>query len=237
MESRQNLAENLKKYRLRQNMKMDEFADYLGIGRTSLYELENMRVSCTLDTLDGIASHMGVPASMLLVKDMDPTQTPACAHIVDLCSCYMKLPMDRPGSWPSTSCGWGTFCRRRAGRKVRPMNDDEHCCTGWASACATSVFVIWRSASIWRYTNRCGCKMFQNACIQRSRAAAESSDPAQIERNLRTVIRICWDNGNRPLLNLLAGYTMIEKPSCVEFIDILSATCAGGALPRKGLAS
>lgn len=95
MESRQNLAENLKKYRLRQNMKMDEFADYLGIGRTSLYELENMRVSCTLDTLDGIASHMGVPASMLLVKDMDPTQTPACAHIVDLCSCYMKLPMDQ----------------------------------------------------------------------------------------------------------------------------------------------
>lgn len=73
MESRQNLAENLKKYRLGQNMKMDEFADYLGIGRTSLYELENMRVSCTLDTLDGIAAHMGVPASMLLVKDMDPT--------------------------------------------------------------------------------------------------------------------------------------------------------------------
>lgn len=63
------------------------------------------------------------------------------------------------------------------------------------------------------------------------------SDPAQIERNLRTVIRICWDNGNRPLLNLLAGYTMIEKPSCVEFIDILSGYVRSRRASKEGPAS
>lgn len=95
MESRQNLAENLKKFRIRENKKMDEFADQLGIGRTSLYELENKRVSCTLDTLDGIAAHLRIPAPMLLVKDTSLEQNPGNVLLIYLCSCYMKLPMDK----------------------------------------------------------------------------------------------------------------------------------------------
>ena len=51
------------------------------------------------------------------------------------------------------------------------------------------------------------------------------------------MIRICWDNGNRPLLNLLAGYTMIEKPSCVEFIDILSGYVRSRRASKEGPAS
>ncbi len=62
-------------------------------------------------------------------------------------------------------------------------------------------------------------------------------DPMQIERNLRTVIRTCWDYGNRPLLSLLAGYNVIEKPSCVEFIDILSGYIRRNRLSEEGPAS
>ncbi len=95
MESRQNLAENLKKFRIRESKKMDEFADQLGIGRTSLYELEHKRVSCTLDTLDGIAAHLGVPAPVLLVKGASLEQNPSNVLFIYLCSRYMKLPMDK----------------------------------------------------------------------------------------------------------------------------------------------
>lgn len=62
-------------------------------------------------------------------------------------------------------------------------------------------------------------------------------DPKQIERNLRTVIRICWDYGNRPLLGLMAGYTIAEKPSCVGFIDILSAHIRTRRVSEEGPAS
>ncbi len=43
-----------------------------------------------------------------------------------------------------------------------------------------------------------------------------------VERNIRTVINVCWEKGNRELLNEIAGYPLKEKPSVSEFIDIIA---------------
>lgn len=42
-----------------------------------------------------------------------------------------------------------------------------------------------------------------------------------VERNLRTVVTVCWENGNRPLLAEIAGYPLVSKPTTIAFIDIL----------------
>nr|WP_317450067.1 sporulation initiation factor Spo0A C-terminal domain-containing protein [uncultured Sellimonas sp.] len=48
---------------------------------------------------------------------------------------------------------------------------------------------------------------------------------SNVERNLRTVITICWERGNRELLTQIASYPLVFKPSAGEFIDILVAYC------------
>lgn len=43
-----------------------------------------------------------------------------------------------------------------------------------------------------------------------------------VERNLRTVISICWERGNRKLLEELSLYPLFSKPTSSEFLDILT---------------
>ena len=49
------------------------------------------------------------------------------------------------------------------------------------------------------------------------------TDKTCVERNLRTVVCNCWARGNRPLLNQLAGYDLLDRPTTGEFISILSS--------------
>ncbi len=42
-----------------------------------------------------------------------------------------------------------------------------------------------------------------------------------VERNIRTVITVCWERGNRKLLDHISAYPLTSKPSTGEFIDIL----------------
>ena len=44
-----------------------------------------------------------------------------------------------------------------------------------------------------------------------------------IERNLRTLIDVCWHYGDRNLLNEIAGRKLNIKPSAGEFIDLLAS--------------
>lgn len=48
---------------------------------------------------------------------------------------------------------------------------------------------------------------------------------SNVERNLRTVITICWERGNKEFLSQIASYPLGFKPSAGEFIDILVAYC------------
>ena len=42
-----------------------------------------------------------------------------------------------------------------------------------------------------------------------------------VERNIRTVIRVCWERGNQEHLQEIALYSLDGKPSSSEFLDIL----------------
>lgn len=45
---------------------------------------------------------------------------------------------------------------------------------------------------------------------------------AKVECSIRTVVTVCWNEGNRNLLNRIAGYELTRKPTTGEFISILS---------------
>ena len=44
-----------------------------------------------------------------------------------------------------------------------------------------------------------------------------------VERDLRTVVKVCWERGNRSHLQNIAMYTLDQRPTAGEFIDILVA--------------
>ena len=43
-----------------------------------------------------------------------------------------------------------------------------------------------------------------------------------VERNLRTVVKTCWERGNRPLLDKLAGFPLQCTPTTGEMIDYVA---------------
>lgn len=45
---------------------------------------------------------------------------------------------------------------------------------------------------------------------------------SNVERSIRTIVTICWNEGNRELLNHIAGYQLLRKPTTGEFISILA---------------
>ena len=44
-----------------------------------------------------------------------------------------------------------------------------------------------------------------------------------VERDIRTVIKVCWERGNKEYLRELAIYPLADRPPASEFIDILVA--------------
>lgn len=48
-----------------------------------------------------------------------------------------------------------------------------------------------------------------------------------VERDLRTVINVCWERGNKNLLMSISPYPLFSKPSTGEFVDILSGHLRG----------
>ena len=43
----------------------------------------------------------------------------------------------------------------------------------------------------------------------------------RVERNLRTVTKVCWEYGDREFLNEVAGFRLGEQPTSREMIDYL----------------
>lgn len=44
--------------------------------------------------------------------------------------------------------------------------------------------------------------------------------PASVERNLRTVVKICWNRGDRDLLSKVAGMRLTYQPTNGMFLDM-----------------
>jgi len=66
MESRQILAENLKKYRSECGYSQEDLAHRAELDRTYISALERSRYSASLDVIDKLASALGVKSSDLL---------------------------------------------------------------------------------------------------------------------------------------------------------------------------
>ena len=45
---------------------------------------------------------------------------------------------------------------------------------------------------------------------------------SSVERNLRTVVSVCWERGNHPLLESISLCPLSSKPTIGEFLDILT---------------
>ena len=45
---------------------------------------------------------------------------------------------------------------------------------------------------------------------------------SSVERDLRTVITVCWERGNRELLKEISPCPLLSKPTTGEFLDILT---------------
>lgn len=52
-----------------------------------------------------------------------------------------------------------------------------------------------------------------------------------VERNIRTIVNVCWERGNRDLLQTMAAYPLTDKPTTGEFIDIICTYCKQSDLP------
>lgn len=46
---------------------------------------------------------------------------------------------------------------------------------------------------------------------------------SSVERDIRTVIQVCWDRGNKNLLQDIALHPLSSRPTAGEFLDILVA--------------
>lgn len=45
---------------------------------------------------------------------------------------------------------------------------------------------------------------------------------SSVERDLRTVINVCWERGNKELLKQISLYPLFSKPTTGEFLDIMT---------------
>ena len=44
-----------------------------------------------------------------------------------------------------------------------------------------------------------------------------------VERDIRTIVKVCWDRGNQAHLKSLAMYPLDSRPTVGEFLDIMVA--------------
>ena len=81
MESRQILSKNLKAYRTLKKRTQLEFAQEIGISKSTLQDIEHGK-SPTLDTVQCIAQHLGIPLSILLSDAIPPTQLEIIVQLI-----------------------------------------------------------------------------------------------------------------------------------------------------------
>ena len=81
MDSSHNLSNNLKSYRILQKMTQLEFAQAVGISKSTLQEIEYGK-SPNLDTVQCISQHLGVPLSVLLSGSVPPTQLEVITQLI-----------------------------------------------------------------------------------------------------------------------------------------------------------
>lgn len=57
---------------------------------------------------------------------------------------------------------------------------------------------------------------------------------SSVERDIRTVVKICWERGNRSQLQAIALHPLHSRPTSGEFFDILSSHIARNNRTKSG---
>lgn len=91
MESATNLSKNLKTFRNLRHMSQLDFANELGISKSTLHEIEHGKRP-TLDTVCCISEHLGVPVSVLLSDAFPPTQMGILVYLIQGIDWFSKSP-------------------------------------------------------------------------------------------------------------------------------------------------
>lgn len=65
--------------------------------------------------------------------------------------------------------------------------------------------------------------MLITKCLYPETAKHFGVSAGAVERNLRTIIRVCWTQPDRTLLDQLAGRHLYDEPTNSEFLDMTAA--------------
>lgn len=68
MDLKHNFSNNIKNLRIAKNFTLEEFADEIGVGKTTLQDIENGKSNSTLDTILKIADRLGMNPLLLLTN-------------------------------------------------------------------------------------------------------------------------------------------------------------------------
>ncbi|MGE4276843.1 MAG: helix-turn-helix domain-containing protein [Lawsonibacter sp.] len=87
MEATLNLSKNITAIRNLRNLSQVEFSKELGISKSTLQEIEQGR-SPNLNTVECIATRLGVSVSALLSDSLPPNQQGILIHLIQTCDWY-----------------------------------------------------------------------------------------------------------------------------------------------------
>ncbi len=60
-------------------------------------------------------------------------------------------------------------------------------------------------------------------CLYRDTAKHFNTTDKRVERNMRTLVRHCWENPDHELLDQVAGYHLTHSPTNAAFLDMVGS--------------
>ena len=92
MELRQNFSQNIHALRLARQSTLEEFSYEIGIGKTTLQEIESGKGNSTLDTIETIACKLQIHPLSLLSKDLTKESLPLSLSLLHFSEIFCCLP-------------------------------------------------------------------------------------------------------------------------------------------------
>lgn len=92
MSMNQNLATNLRRIRKMNHATLEEYAFNLGIGKTTLQEIEKGKTNTTLNTVDLIAQNLEIDSLSLLSNEDYSFKFQLAKSLLDVLETYCNLP-------------------------------------------------------------------------------------------------------------------------------------------------
>lgn len=91
MDIRQNLSAKIRTLRSLKRISLEEFAAELGIGKTTLQEIESCKSNFTAETINIIARSLETPPSALLSEDLSPREFYTATLLLRGLECFNRL--------------------------------------------------------------------------------------------------------------------------------------------------